>query len=246
MTNLAPFEYVSLVDEQGTAGFSELEPPPRMWTDAEAQALRAKAEAAGHARAAEEARVSNEARIAAALETLAAHVGDLRGQMGEIESRIVGDAAKLARILAGKIAGEALHNDPLAVVDPVIETTLKQMTGPHRLHITVHEILKPAIASRVSELAEKIGFEGGIAVSGGAGHMADCHIEWATGSVARDHKALMAEIDACMAASGHKVQTTPDRRAGPDRDNDPQFEFDDADTLDEADFGPNTPTGTRT
>lgn len=233
MTDLAPFEYVSLVDAHGNAGFTEQEPPPRVWTDAEMQIVREQAEAAGHARA----QASIEARVAVALETLAAQSRDLRGEMAGIEKQIVRDAANLARILANRIAGQALHNDPLAVVDPVIETTLTQATGPHRLHITVHEILKPAIVSRVNELAERIGFEGGICVSSGADHMSDCRIEWATGGIARDHRALVAEIDLCMEAHGYPAEAIHDRRAGPAEEDNLQFDFDDTDNE------PRPPTG---
>jgi len=182
---------------------------------------------------------SNEARIVATLESLVAQTAGLRNDMAKIETKILRDAAGLARALAGKIAGDALHNDPLCVVDPVIETTLKQMTGPHVLHITVHEILKPAITSRVSEIAKRIGFEGGIRVTGGADHMADCRIEWVTGAIERNHDDLTKHIDDCLAAHGYTVQTAIDRRSGSTVQDNLEFDFTDAG----GDQQPSTETG---
>lgn len=238
MTNLAPYEFVSLVDEHGNArsDFAELQPPPRVWTDDEVTRIREEAETAGYARGSEDARQSNEARIAAALENLAGQAGGLRGEMARIEEEITRDAVNLTRLLAGKIAGEALHNDPLGVVDPVIETTLKQMTGPHLLNITVHDILKPAITFRVSQLAERTGFEGGVRVSGGADHMADCRIEWATGGIERNQEALLDDIDKCLATHGYEVKATYDRRTGTAAPDNLEFNFESADS------GPRRPT----
>jgi len=230
MTDLTPYEFVSLVDDNGNprSDFADLQPPPRVWTDDEMRLVREQAETAGYARAIEDANQSSEARIATTLDSLAAHAGGLRDEMAKIEQQIVRDAVNLSRALAVKVAGDALHNDPLCVVDPVIENTLKQMTGPHLLHITVHEILKPAIASRVTQLAERIGFEGGIRVSGGAEQMADCRIEWVTGGVERNHDDLLKSIDDCLAAHGYTVQTAGERRAGADVHRNLEFEFDDA------------------
>jgi len=229
MTNLARYEFVSLVDDNGNprTDFTDQKPPERVWTDAEMNRIREQAETAGYAKATEEAFQSNEARIAANLEILIAQTGGLREQMAKIEEQIVADAVMLARGLAGKIAADALHNDPLSVVGPVIETALKQMTGPHMLHITVHEILKPAITSRVSGIAEQIGFEGGIRVSGGADHMADCRIEWVTGSIERNHDGLLEHIDSCLAAHGYTVQPA-DHRGGASERSNMEFDFDDA------------------
>ncbi len=230
MTGLAPYEFVSLVDDAGKprSDFDELKPPPRVWTDDEMSRIREQAETAGYARATEEACQSNEARIVATLESLVAQTAGLRGDMAKIETSILHDAACLARALAGKLAGDALHNDPLCVVDPVIETTLKQMTGAHMLHITVHENLKPAITSRVSEIANRIGFEGGIRVTGGADHMADCRIEWVTGATERSLEDLTKHIDDCLAAHGYTVQTASDRRAGSAAQDNLEFNFSDA------------------
>jgi len=230
MTNLAPYEFVSLVDDNGNprSDFAELKPPPRVWTDDEMRLVREQAETAGYARATEDANQSSEARIAVTLDTLVAQAGGLRDEMAKIEQQIVQDAVILSRALAAKVAGEALHNDPLCIVDPVIENTLKQMTGPHMLHITVHEILQPAIASRISKLAERIGFEGGIRVSGGAEHMADCRIEWATGGIERNHDDLLKSIDDCLAAHGYTFPTAGERRAGGEKHRNLEFDFDDA------------------
>jgi len=52
MTNLAPYEFVSLVDDAGNprSDFDELKPPPRVWTDDEMSRIREQAETAGYDR----------------------------------------------------------------------------------------------------------------------------------------------------------------------------------------------------
>ena len=226
MTNLAPFEFVSLVDEPDNTNDGDADlPPPRVFSEDEVLAIRAEAEATGFARAAEEARQTNETSINVFMETLNTLADDLRAEMTEIEKQITDDAVNLARTLAYKIGGEALHNDPLTVVEQVITTTLKEITGAHRLNITVHEILKPAIEARIAETAGEIGFEGGYHVRTGGTHMADCAIEWATGRVARDHNALVTSIERLIEAHGYENQPGPTIEVEPDVEETLEFDF---------------------
>jgi len=205
VTNLAPYEFISLVDEKiDPASFAEMEPPPRVWTEDEVNAIRTEAEATGRVQAMEEARASNEARIAAALETLTSHMGEVKSGLNSVRESIAHDATYLARAIALKIAGEALQSDPIATITPMLETTLTEISEPIRLQITVHDDLVEGIDAQMDELADFIGFEGTFQVRGGATHVSDCHCKWKSGGVARDHQALVETIDQRINAFGHE------------------------------------------
>lgn len=196
MTELARYEFMSLVDETANAedSFADLEPPARLWTEDEVEAIRAEAEAKGRAAGLEEAESALETRAVEALERLAVQSESFRGDMQRLQAEIVEDAAELARSIGLRVGGEAVHDDPLAIVAPIIEQTLGQLTGTLRVVVTVNDVLKPVIQSRIEDLSARFDFDGGLRVTGGAEHLADCRIEWQGGAAERNHKALVAEV----------------------------------------------------
>jgi flagellar biosynthesis/type III secretory pathway protein FliH len=182
--------------------------------------IRAEAEADGHARGLDEAHAAIEARTAAALETIAARAAGLREDMARTEAAIVADAAEIARAIGLRVGAEALHDDPLAVVAPIIERTLSELTGPHRIRIVVNDILQAVVEARAQDIAYTIGLEGGIRVVGGAEDIADCRIEWASGAVERNHREIVAEVSRRFEnhgfAGADNGPETPPRPADPE------------------------------
>lgn len=231
MNNLARYEFESLIEEpvDPSAQFAELEPPPRLVTEAELTTLLANAEAAGHAEGRLEAMQSNEARAGEILCKLATTLARQHDQIKKITDTITDDAVALSRMIAYKIAGDAIQNDPTSLVEPLIAKTLGQLTGPLRLQINVNDSLVDEIRKKTQTLVEHIGLQAGIVVSGGGQHMTDCAIEWANGGVSRDLEALLAEIDRHIGVHGYAptlaageddlaISESPDPAAQPGQD----------------------------
>lgn len=106
------------------------------------------------------------------------------------------EALSVAMATARRIADLALDRYPLDVVEHTVRQCLTQAAHEPRIVIRVQAGIAEALRTRITVLAEEIGFAGRIVVTADP-HVAaaDCRLEWADGGVERDAGAIAGRIE---------------------------------------------------
>lgn len=165
----------------------------------QANADLAEAVAQAHARGLQEGRAEAqgqaEARLADALTRLGLAAAGLLAQADERDAERDLQAAEIAALVAGRIAGQAIEANPLATIGEAARTALQHLRGVPHLVVRVGEALVDETETLVKRLARERGFEGRLVVIGEP-ELApgDARIEWADGGVVRERARVEAAV----------------------------------------------------
>ncbi len=159
----------------------------------------ARAEQAAHARGVQEGRLQAEAqaqgRLADAMTRLALAAAGLLAAADAREAEREAQAAEVARLIARKVAGEALDAQPLAGIGEAARAALQHLRGVPHLVVRVHDGLVDEAEALVKRLARERGYEGRLVVLGDPETApGDARIEWADGGVVRERARIEAAV----------------------------------------------------
>jgi flagellar assembly protein FliH len=172
----------------------------------------AKADEAGYARglAAGQSIASNaaQAQLAAAMNRLADMAGQLLMQEDARQAEAQALAGRFALAFARKLAGEALRDRPLALLEEAARECFGHLRGVPHLVVRVNDALVEDAEALMKRFSHERGYEGRVVVFGDPDlGPADARLEWADGGVATDETALdQALTKAVAAALGDNVK----------------------------------------
>lgn len=163
----------------------------------------AEAEAAAHrkgyADAQTDARVETDRRIAAALERVAANLGQATDALKAIEARLECEAVEVAVAVARKLAPALIAHEPFAEISALAGECFRELvTSPH-IAVRVNDAAYAAAREKLADIARARSFEGKLVVLAEPEiALGDCRIEWADGGINRDRAATEAAIEAAV------------------------------------------------
>jgi flagellar assembly protein FliH len=165
------------------------------------EAARSEGREAGFAEGERSAASKAARQLAAACEALATRAAELVAAEDGRRRAIAAEAVELAAAIAAKLAGGLVARAPEAPLAALLTECLGSLEAAPHLVIRCH----PDLAGRLRDIAEArlaaAGFAGRLLIEPDpALRLADGRIEWADGGMARDHDAMMAGIDAAIAA----------------------------------------------
>ena len=181
------------------------EPKAPSFSEQELEAARAEAYVEGLAKGKEEAQTTIDYAKNAREEVLALAVNSLAGSLEqalerrkEEQAKTQADMAKLALMMAQKIAGNAMEDMPLAAIQPMVEDCLNMLGSEERVKISLHpdlvEMLQEKLALSPSSSKQIVDVVGNPELAVG-----DCRIEWHGGKAERNTAALWKEMEAVIA-----------------------------------------------
>lgn len=182
----------------------DLPPPPPTFSEAELEAARAQAHAAGFAEGVTQARREASADQAQRLNTLLADLQDRVAVLLTEEAARVAQSREMTMQIALAIARKLLPDytarHGLAEVEAAVTHVLAGLGDEPRLVIHVTEAYLEAVTLAVQTEAERRGLGGKLVFLAdpalGAG---DCRVEWADGGLERDTMRLWDDVDRLVA-----------------------------------------------
>lgn len=106
------------------------------------------------------------------------------------------EAAKLSRVIIGKLAPALAKKDPLDEIDLLVENCLKNSPLEPRLVVRADETILPILEKKIEQLKLSSSYTGQVVLIGESmNNISDCRVEWADGGANRDFDALMETID---------------------------------------------------
>lgn len=107
------------------------------------------------------------------------------------------EVTKLATFAVRKIAGQALKDDPLMEIEPMIRSCLLSLINEPKVTITVNAALAESLETRLrATLATTNEFEGEVNITGDPEMPADnCRIEWKNGSAERNMELIWEKLE---------------------------------------------------
>jgi flagellar assembly protein FliH len=166
---------------------------------AEHAAKLAEAEAAAHrkgyAEAQADAKVDADRRVAAALERIAASLGEANGALAAIEARLECEAVEVAVAVARKLTPALIEREPFAEISALASNCFRELIAAPHIAVRVSDTLYAAAREKIGDIAQTHGFAGRLVVLGEPSIApGDCRIEWADGGVNRDRAAADAAV----------------------------------------------------
>ena len=173
-------------------------------TLAEHALMLAEAETSAHIRGLNEAKadahVEAERRIAAALERIAAGLGEAARALQAVETRLECEAVEVAVAVAAKLAPALIAREPMGEIAALARDCFRELTASPHIAVRVNDGLYAVAREKLGAVAGAEGFEGRLVVLGEPGiAVGDCRIEWADGGVNRDSAAADAAIGEAVA-----------------------------------------------
>jgi flagellar assembly protein FliH len=157
-------------------------------------------EEAGFLRGLAEGRLQAEedetARLAASMQRLSINFAEASERFSAIASEAEAQAARLAVVMAKKLAGALLQRHPLGEIEAVARSVFGHLRATPHAVVRVHDSLVDAVRPRLDRIAKEAGFTGTIVVLGEPDtRIGDARVEWADGGAGRDSAALERVID---------------------------------------------------
>lgn len=198
MTSASKFQFDTVfdLDEKGRARQKPKEPT---FKEEEVLAARAEAQQIGFDAGVAQARKEIEHTAASALQAIASQLPVMAERQTEAILQVKEDGARMAHVIAAKLAPALIRQAPEAEIRELLEGCLDTMMEEPRLVIRLPEALMDGLPDALEQVAAQSGFAGKLVIigepslSGG-----DCRIEWANGGAERDLKSVMAKVDTAI------------------------------------------------
>ena len=198
MSSISKFEFDTVfdLDEKGRARQKPAEP---VFSEAEVMAARAEAQQIGFEAGVSQTRREIEFTATNALQAIADRLPAMAGRHEQAMLLVKEESARLAYIVAAKLAPALIGAAPEAEIENLLGGCLSTMLEEPRLVIRLPEPLMEHLPAALEQVAAQSGYAGKLVIigepslSGG-----DCRIEWADGGAERDMKTLLAKVDAAI------------------------------------------------
>lgn len=170
------------------------------YNEAEIDALKQEAFAAGEA-AGKNAALSHAEQIAAqALSELSANYGALLSQVDQEIANLQAAAAELGSAAAHQLAPALMAREPLAEIEALFRECAANLRNEPRIVIRIPQELVAPLTERIDEIGRQIGYPGRVVVLGEPEFSAtECQMEWPDGGVTRGSPAQTREIETMIA-----------------------------------------------
>lgn len=176
------------------------EPPPPAYSEAELEAAREEAFAAGAEAGMAEARTAIERDLAAALQVVGLQFAELVEVRRAADAELAGQAAELALAMVRKMLPDLMGRAGGAEIEALVRGCLADVMEEPRIVIRVADGLLDPMRERLTAVAREHGYEGAVVmVAEPALGPGDVKVEWADGGAERLSKHLWAEIEAAVA-----------------------------------------------
>lgn len=176
------------------------EPVAPSFSEEELQAARREAEEIGRKKGYQDAKrewdevtLAHEAQLITLLESLTARLnGEIAGQE-KLRNSQRADLANIVLMIARKLVGNAVDNQPISTIEPMIKECLLMLTGEAKLAITVNLELKEPLTKYLAAMQR----EGQVIdiIADEHMHIGDCRIQWPGGKAERSQEALWKEME---------------------------------------------------
>jgi flagellar assembly protein FliH len=177
----------------------EAKPVVKMYTEEELNQAREDGLAAGRQAGQRAAEDTLERQVAQVLTTMTQQIAELSKAHAELVQRRGREAIETALTIVRKLFPRLAQDHGMAEIEAVIGESMARLRDEPRVVVRVADSLLDAVNERVSDLAEKAGFEGKIVlIAQDDLHAGDVRIEWADGGAERDSSTLWQQIDAII------------------------------------------------
>lgn len=199
-TQPAKFDFGTVFDSLVEQPFDATQEKVRTWSEEEVEQEKAMAFAEGSRAGHTEALATIEQKMSQAIDQVLVRSGEIQKKLSALETRLSSEAKLLAITVGRAISSELLAQSRCAEIEAIASDALGLLTHQPHVVIRVHDDLLEGLKTRLEAIAEQKGFTGKLILLGEPDlDHSDCRIEWAEGGIARDSKALQAEIDAIVA-----------------------------------------------
>jgi flagellar assembly protein FliH len=165
------------------------------------EAARGEGHATGFAEGERSAASKAARQLAGACEALAGRAAQLVAAEDERRRTLAAEATGLAGAIARKLAAGLIERQPQAPLLALLGQCLTSLEGASQLVITCHPDLAAPLGEPAQARLAAAGFAGRLVIEPDPRlALGDGRIEWADGGLARDHNAILAEIEARIAA----------------------------------------------
>ena len=175
-------------------------PPPPTFSEEELMEARARGYAEGEAAGRGAAEAEIEGQLAAALAALGERIGEVLDRQSTSDAELRQEAAQFAVAMVRRLQPELARQHGLGEIEAVIRDCMSGLLGEPRLIVRIPATQADALAPRIVQMAEELGFEGRLDIKPdsrlGAG---DCRLQWAEGGAERIAATVMDTVDAAMA-----------------------------------------------
>jgi flagellar assembly protein FliH len=156
----------------------------------------AAARAEGYAQGVADTRRDAENQAADALAGMSGQIGKLLGTLETRLAAIEAEAARVAHLLASKIAPALMQRHPVAEVEAMLRAVLRDQGDEPRLVVRASETVVDHLRERIDTLTAAQGFAGAvILLPDDSMRAGDCRVEWADGGAERNPSSLTSRID---------------------------------------------------
>lgn len=182
-------------------------PPPPTFSEAELQAARDQAFAAGRTAGTREAEAATGRKLAAAVQAAASGLQALEQQMRREAEERHREAIRVAMTVAARVLPEMAARNGMAEVEGLFRECMGFLLEEPRVTVRVADALAEAARERLEAVAGTSGFEGRLLVLGDAAMaVGDCRVEWAEGGAERNFARVWQDIETVLErALGHAV-----------------------------------------
>lgn len=198
MNSVSKFQFDTVfdLDEKGRAREKPKEPS---FSEADVLAARTEAQQIGFEAGVAQSRREIEHAAATALQAIANSLPGMAERQHQAMLQVKEEGARLAHIIAGKLAPSLIRQAPEAEIVALLENCLSTMLEEPRLVVRLPEALMDDLPEALERVAGQAGFEGKLVIIGEPSLTGgDCRIEWANGGAERELKAVMAKVDAAI------------------------------------------------
>jgi flagellar assembly protein FliH len=172
----------------------------RQYTEQDLLSARSEGYADGEAAGRAAALAAIEQASQTALSEIAAHLGDLGGQIAALRGQAIGEAVKVVNAAIHKIVPELARRNAMNEIERLIRECLQAIYDEPRVVVRAHDGVIATLHGRIDGIAATCGFNGKIVLFGDEQlSEADCRVEWADGGAERNLGEMWKQIDAALA-----------------------------------------------
>lgn len=197
MSNLAKFLFDTEFDPKagGVQAAVSQKPEKTYWTTPERDAASAEAFERGKQAGIQGANAQIAAQTAAALDIIAQNVVNLTNQLGAENARLKSEAVILANTIASSLASSLVQLQPLQEVETLFDEALNFMPNNPHIAVRLSEAHLDLAKEKLNAIAADRGFPGKLIILADPNvQSGDCRIEWASGSIIKDHLEIKNKI----------------------------------------------------
>lgn len=173
--------------------------PPPAYDEAELQAAREDAYAAGRAAGIDEAEANADRALAEALAVVGERLERLLSARREVEEQAGRAALEAAMLLLRRLFPEFERRHGFDEIEGIVAESLERLREEPRIVVRVADARLDELRARIDDLAARCGYPGKVVLLAEEGLSdGDARVEWADGGAERDSARLWNEVDGLL------------------------------------------------